>query len=279
MHDVVLSPTLTNIERQPVVPERGSGSIRGQKGNRDRNPPNVLLHSFGIPCLHGVIGFTGIPPPSQPPAELVHYLQPQQPSGPVASPWDGVPDSPDRGHVLMGDVLGRPPPRNLWAVDRCDGCGFEYDLGEAMAARSAIVRGVEELTTLLSNSDDLRTRRVPGIWSPLEYGCHVRDVLLVQRERVLAALIMDCPSFNPMGRDERVEYDGYAEQEGIDVVRQLGDAALLFAYVLSRFDTEQWERTVMYSYPRPFERPLRWVAVHTVHEVEHHVLDVRLQLA
>ena len=135
------------------------------------------------------------------------------------------------------------------------------------------------MTDLLSGSADIKTRREPGVWSPLEYGCHVRDVLLVQRERVLAALIMDCPSFNPMGRDERVAYDGYAEQDRIDVVRQMGDAALLFANVLSRLDPEQWERTVMYNHPKPLERSLRWVAVHTVHEVEHHVLDVRLQMA
>ena len=39
------------------------------------------------------------------------------------------------------------------------------------------------------------------------------------------------------------------------------------------------ERTVMYNYPATLERSLRWVAVHTVHEVHHHLLDVRRQLA
>jgi hypothetical protein len=34
----------------------------------------------------------------------------------------------------------------------------------------------------------------------------------------------------------------------------------------------------MYNYPKPFERSLRWVAVHTAHEVRHHLLDVRRQL-
>jgi hypothetical protein len=37
--------------------------------------------------------------------------------------------------------------------------------------------------------------RSPGY----RYGCHVRDVLLVQRERVFAARSMDRPSCNPMG--------------------------------------------------------------------------------
>jgi hypothetical protein len=101
----------------------------------------------------------------------------------------------------------------------------------------------------------------------------------VQRERVLAARRTDRPSFHPMGRDERVDHDGYAEQDPGDVARQLNDAALLFANVLSRLEPEDWQRTVMYNYPALFERSLRWVAIHTVHEVRHHVLDVRRQLA
>jgi hypothetical protein len=81
--------------------------------------------------------------------------------------------------------------------------------------------------------------------------------------------------FDPMGRDERVEHDGYMEQDPDDVVRQLTDAAQLFANVLSRLGPNDWDRTVMYSYPAPLERSLRWMAVHTVHEVRHHLLDVR----
>ena len=163
-------------------------------------------------------------------------------------------------------------------MDRCDGCGFEYDLATAPRAGPAIVEGVGELAVML-DAEDPRPRRSPEVWSPLEYGCHLRDVLLVQRERVLAARRTDRPSFDPMGRDERVEHDGYIDQNPDDVVRQLTDAAHLFANVLSRLGPTDWDRTVMYSYPAPFERSLRWVAVHTVHEVRHHLLDVRRQVA
>ena len=89
---------------------------------------------------------------------------------------------------------------------------------------------------------------------------------------------MDRPTFDPMGRDERVEHDGYAEQKPADVARQLSDAAHLFANVLGRLGPEDWDRNVSYNYPKPLERSLRWVAVHTVHEVRHHLLDVRRQL-
>jgi hypothetical protein len=164
-------------------------------------------------------------------------------------------------------------------VDRCDGCGFEYDLEQAEHAGGRLRAGASELAALLRDRGaDLRRRREPTTWSPLEYGCHVRDVLLVQRERVLEARRRDRPSFSPMGRDERVEHDGYADQDPADVTRQLEDAALLLAHVLDRLGTEDWERTVVYNYPREWDRSLRWVAVHTVHEVRHHLMDVRGQL-
>jgi hypothetical protein len=103
-------------------------------------------------------------------------------------------------------------------------------------------------------------------------------VLLVQRERVLSARRTHRPEFEPMGRDERVEHDGYCEQHPDAVARQMTDAAALFAHVLARLDETEWQRPVIYSYPRRQERTLRWVAVHTVHEVDHHLLDVRRQL-
>jgi len=160
-------------------------------------------------------------------------------------------------------------------LDRCSRCGFEYDLEAFHSAGSSIEEGAGHIARLLRNPDaDPVPRRTAGRWSPLEYGCHVRDVLLVQRERVLLARREVGPALAPMGRDDRVEHDGYSEQAPTDVARQLQDAARLFANVLSRLGSRDWERTVMYNYPEPAERSLRWVAVHTLHEVRHHLRDM-----
>ena len=164
-------------------------------------------------------------------------------------------------------------------MDRCPECGFAYELDAASGSAKVIVVGAGEIAAILTNGNDIARRRQREVWSPLEYGCHVRDVLLVQRERVLAALRTDCPAPEPMGRDERALHDGYAEQQPVDVARQLNDAALMFANVLARLDDAGWERTLIYNYPTPSERSLRWVAVHTEHEVRHHLGDVRAQLA
>lgn len=161
-------------------------------------------------------------------------------------------------------------------MERCDECGFEYDLGQAPNVAATIVAATAEFADLLEGN--VRTRRTPDVWSPLEYGCHLRDVLLVQRERVLAARRRQQPFCEPMGRDERVEHDGYALQDPAEVARQLTMGARLFANDLERLGPDDWNRTVLYTYPHRSERSLRWVAVHTLHEVRHHLLDGRRQL-
>lgn len=161
----------------------------------------------------------------------------------------------------------------------CSECGFDYDLRRAATACDDIRAGAAEVGALLcNNGGDVRLRARPDVWSPLEYGCHLRDVLLVQRERVLAARRTDGADCVPMGREERAEHDGYNEQDPAEVARQLADAATLFSNVLARLSAEDWDRTVVYHYPETSARSLRWVAVHTAHELRHHLLDIRRQL-
>jgi hypothetical protein len=165
-------------------------------------------------------------------------------------------------------------------VNTCAECGFVYDLASAADVPSlAREHAVEYADLLGGDAGKLRQRREPEVWSPLEYACHVRDVLLMQRERALAARRVDNPPTYPMGRDERVEHDGYTEQNPADVARQIRDAALLFANVLERLDDQDWERTLRwYSFPEPQERSLRWLALQTLHELRHHLLDIHRQL-
>lgn len=161
-------------------------------------------------------------------------------------------------------------------MEHCGECAFRYDAVPPGQIGAAVVGGADEIAGLLAEPEAGRRRR-PEVWSPLEYGCHVRDMLLAQRERVLLARREDAPLAVPMGRDVRVEHDGYAAQAPADVARQLRDAARLFANVLARLPEDQWQRTVVYTYPEPATRTLVWVAAHTLHEVRHHRLDIERQ--
>lgn len=166
-------------------------------------------------------------------------------------------------------------------VERCEECGYAYDLAAATQAGHDIQAGVTELAELLTTTAPrtLAQRTAPQVWSPLEYACHVRDVLLTQRERVLLARRADIPSAVPMGRDERVAHEGYAEQDPIEVAEELTVAARLLANVLRRLDTPDWELRLIYNWPLRTERTLRWVAANTLHDVRHHLLDIHRQLA
>jgi DinB superfamily len=141
-----------------------------------------------------------------------------------------------------------------WVTDQCADCGFVYDLSQSGTVERDIRERVAQVVAILRATEvNLRSRRRPGVWSPLEYGCHLRDMLLVQRERVLAARRVDRPDCSPSGRDERVVHDGYVEQEPEDVARQLADAAQLFSNVLARLSANDWDRTVIYHYPETHE--------------------------
>jgi DNA segregation ATPase FtsK/SpoIIIE, S-DNA-T family len=162
-------------------------------------------------------------------------------------------------------------------VDRCAQCGFVYeDLAPAdvPASLRTLAGRYADLLKEPGKEKDLGTRPAPSVWSVLEYTCHVRDVLLVQRERTLLALVQDCPRFPPMYREERVTLARYGDQAIGEVVDELVMAARLIAGLFEGLTTEQLGRRCIYNYPEPTERDLAWLGRHTVHETAHHLEDV-----
>jgi S-DNA-T family DNA segregation ATPase FtsK/SpoIIIE len=134
--------------------------------------------------------------------------------------------------------------------------------------RMPLTRGLkgEDLDSLL------RMHPLPDTWSALEYACHVRDVFTVQRERLASALTDDAYEAVPMRRDEIVTERGYNEQVPVAVVDDLSANADELAAAFAVLAPDQWDRTFVYHDQGP--RTLTWVAQHTVHEAEHHLLDI-----
>jgi hypothetical protein len=106
-------------------------------------------------------------------------------------------------------------------------------------------------------------------------GCHLHDVMVIQRERVLLARRVDGAEALTMGRDERVDFDGYADQNPADIARQLTDATAMYTRVIDRLSPADRDRKLMHG---PVERPLGWTVAQAHHEVQHHLLDIRRQL-
>ena len=146
----------------------------------------------------------------------------------------------------------------------CAECGWEYG---SLDLREHAARFVDAF-------DGSSARPAADVWSPLEYACHVRDVLQIQLGRVALGLVVETPSFEPMQRDERPALYRYDTQLPDVVAREILDAAEALALVYDALTDEQLSRTVTYNWPQRFERSLRWVGQHTVHELVHHRHDI-----
>jgi hypothetical protein len=159
-------------------------------------------------------------------------------------------------------------------VDTCQECTFSYgELPRHRLAATVGEAGRAYVSRLTPDNVVVHTRPSPGQWSPLEYACHVRDVLLMQRDRLYVA---HAPSFKPMYRDERVTFDRYDHQHPAAVAAQVAMAADLLANTLDGLDGAQWGRSLIYGFPGPTRRDVEWVAVahHTLHEMVHHLGDI-----
>jgi hypothetical protein len=168
------------------------------------------------------------------------------------------------------------------SVDRCEQCGFVYgsigvtDIPDAIRALSLQWRDALLETDVVGL---VRMRPAPDVWSALEYGCHVRDVWLVQRDRAIVALMEDTPSYARMFRDERTSLAGYQREDATEVAGELVMAANLMAKLFDGLDSEQLARRCVYNYPEPTERDVAWLGHHTLHEATHHLTDLRSVLA
>jgi hypothetical protein len=164
--------------------------------------------------------------------------------------------------------------------ERCAECGYDYGSVPAAAAPGRVRSAAAELVTLLSGADEAALVRASDEqWSALQYAGHVRDVLVVQRERVLMARSKTGQTSRPMARDERVQWGEYAKCTAEQVRIELVHVAEWLAHSLELLNETDWSRTLVYNYPEPAERSLEWLATHTVHELVHHRHDVERLLS
>ena len=161
---------------------------------------------------------------------------------------------------------------------RCDECGYDdasYGRADMLAAITGLAAEHGQLLRTVP-AGTLRAHTRAGSWSPLEYGCHVRDMLTVQRERVLIAQARPTPRFASMRRDERAVEEAYNEQDPRVVADEIASAAAALTGTLEELDDAGWARTGLYPWPEPEVRSVEWmVGARTVHELVHHLFDNR----
>jgi DNA segregation ATPase FtsK/SpoIIIE, S-DNA-T family len=163
----------------------------------------------------------------------------------------------------------------------CAECGYEFESLDRPHILRALTTLAGELRELLDAVDPpvLRAHPRPGSWSALEYGCHVRDVLRFQRDRVATAQAQNVPTFTSMRRDERAVEEHYNDQDPRVVGSELAAAAGELATTLSALDEAGWLRTGVYPWPVRAVRSVEWIGRRTAHELAHHLFDCQRLLA
>lgn len=167
-----------------------------------------------------------------------------------------------------------------WVLERqCAQCGFDAQAlrRDELAARMRVVGGswrqllgrgpmVEQL-----RDGDERT------WTPLQYGCHVRDVFELFEDRTRKMLKKrKPPTFKDWNQEEAAIKDDYASQDPAKVAYALATNAGKYADVLDRVDGSEWDKQGSRSDGPVFT--VESLARYALHDVEHHLWDARDQL-
>jgi len=166
-----------------------------------------------------------------------------------------------------------PDTKNwTWVLDRpCPECGFVAD----SFARDDVGRIIRENAAAWGRillRDDVQRRPRADFWSPLEYGCHVRDVYRICDGRLDVMLTETDPTFANWDQDATAVDDAYAVQDPAVVTVELHVAA---NGVADRFDAvtgAEWSRRGLRSDGAHFT--VESFARYVVHDVTHHLVDV-----
>jgi hypothetical protein len=112
----------------------------------------------------------------------------------------------------------------------------------------------------------------PDKWSPLEYGCHVRDVFTLYDYRLRLMLTEDDPLYPNWDQDETAVADRYDTQDPVTVAGELAGAAETLAARFSALTDDQWTRPGRRSDGARFT--VETFARYLVHDPVHHLYDV-----
>lgn len=159
-----------------------------------------------------------------------------------------------------------------WVIEkRCPECGFDATALPLEALPDLVRTNAAAWGAVLARPA-VRDRPEPGIWSPLEYGCHVRDACRVFADRLALMLAQDDPQFANWDQDATAVDQDYAAQDPARVQADLRRNADEIAAAFAAVRADQWERTGRRSNGSVFT--VATLARYFAHDPVHHLHDV-----
>jgi len=164
-----------------------------------------------------------------------------------------------------------------WVLGRrCPECGYDA----ATIAREAVSGLLERYSGTwheVLGRPTVRERPAPEVWSPLEYGCHVRDVCRIYDERLRLMLTEDGPSYPNWDQDETALADRYSAQDPDTIAVELPAAAATLAARFAGVAGAEWDRTGYRSDGAEFT--IDSFSRYFLHDIVHHLHDVGAPIA
>jgi hypothetical protein len=159
-----------------------------------------------------------------------------------------------------------------WVLERpCPECGLDTrELGHDDISR--LLRANAAAWSRPLHDSAARERPAPGVWSPVEYACHVRDVFRLYDERLAMMVERDDPAYPNWDQDETAVEGDYRSQDPKQVESELQLAGEQIAANFDVMTEEQWLRTGRRSDGVSFT--IDSFARYLVHDVMHHLHDV-----
>lgn len=166
-----------------------------------------------------------------------------------------------------------------WTLERrCPECSFDARTVPVDAIADETLRLTAPWAQVLARPD-VRTRPRQDVWSPLEYGCHVRDVCQVFAGRVDLILSHDETEsqarFDNWDQDATAIEQRYADQDPAEVAVRLDESAVrasaAFAAV-GPVGADQWGRRGLRSNGSAFT--VASLGRYFLHDLAHHLVDV-----
>lgn len=118
----------------------------------------------------------------------------------------------------------------------------------------------------------VRERSSDGVWSALEYGCHVRDVFALYDFRLKMMLDEDDPTYPNWDQNITAIEKRYDEQDPAHVLNELRHEAQVLSEHFDGLSDADWTRTGTRSDGARFT--IESFGRYLIHDPVHHVNDV-----
>jgi hypothetical protein len=130
----------------------------------------------------------------------------------------------------------------------------------------------------LLEADDISLRAIPepGVFSPIQYAAHVRDILRVYTDRMVLGVEQDSPTVSIFNPAQEV-FESYNQLDTQELAADIEAQAQRLAKIVETMGPSDWSRIVINDRGQygVYTFTIAGLACNAAHEAHHHLLDAK----